>query len=123
MTHPSRPSFTLNGTLSSPAESVVCSARSSLTINDTLPADTTFPLARSSNHALSISAGPTLTLESSPPSEYQLDIEHTPVQDDPREWSSLRKNVSLTLISFASLISGLAGTIQNRELHPFGLFK
>ncbi|KAF5347001.1 hypothetical protein D9756_011026 [Leucocoprinus leucothites] len=42
-----------------------------------------------------------------------VDIEHTPVQDDPRHWSPFRKNFSLFLVSSASMISGLAGSIQN----------
>ncbi|GLB45505.1 putative major facilitator superfamily protein [Lyophyllum shimeji] len=42
-----------------------------------------------------------------------LDIEHMPVENDPRTWSSLRKNASLTLISAAAMIAGLAGSIQN----------
>jgi len=63
-----------------------------------------------------------------------VDVEHNPVQDDPRCWSSLRKvsdklqsengklefsilpqNFCLFLISSAATISGLAGSIQNRE--------
>ncbi|KAF9446366.1 MFS general substrate transporter [Macrolepiota fuliginosa MF-IS2] len=42
-----------------------------------------------------------------------VDIEHAPVQDDPRHWSRFRKNFSLFLISAASMIAGLAGNIQN----------
>ncbi|RDB15304.1 hypothetical protein Hypma_004735 [Hypsizygus marmoreus] len=42
-----------------------------------------------------------------------IDIEHVPVRNDPREWSSVRKNVSLTLISSAAMIAGLGGSIQN----------
>ncbi|KAG6840822.1 hypothetical protein C0991_004113 [Blastosporella zonata] len=43
------------------------------------------------------------------------DIEHMPVENDPRKWSPLRKNLSLAMISSASMIAGLAGSIQNRE--------
>ncbi|KAF6759117.1 vacuolar DHA amino acid exporter [Ephemerocybe angulata] len=42
-----------------------------------------------------------------------FDIEHVPVDNDPRKWSPLRKNASLALISSASMIAGLAGSIQN----------
>ncbi|KAL9715585.1 hypothetical protein Ac2012v2_000027 [Leucoagaricus gongylophorus] len=42
-----------------------------------------------------------------------VNIEHKPVQDDPRNWSSLRKSFCLFLISSAATISGLAGSIQN----------
>ncbi|KAG6819667.1 hypothetical protein H0H93_009747 [Arthromyces matolae] len=41
------------------------------------------------------------------------DIEHMPVENDPRTWSPLRKNLSLFMISSASMIAGLAGSIQN----------
>lgn len=41
------------------------------------------------------------------------DIEHVPVDDDPRKWSPLRKNMSLTLIASAAMIAGLAGSVQN----------
>ncbi|KAG6909237.1 hypothetical protein DXG01_001419 [Tephrocybe rancida] len=43
------------------------------------------------------------------------DIEHMPVANDPRAWTSLRKNLSLTMIASAAMIAGLAGSIQNRE--------
>lgn len=72
------------------------------------------------------SVSPTPTHVSEP-----LDIEHMPVQNDPRLWSFARKvdvllkclvmmftycvqNVSLALISSASMIAGLAASIQNR---------
>ncbi|PFH53304.1 hypothetical protein AMATHDRAFT_137906 [Amanita thiersii Skay4041] len=42
-----------------------------------------------------------------------FDIEHVPVRNDPRKWSHLRKNLSLFLVSAASMIAGLAGNIQN----------
>ncbi|KAJ7756182.1 vacuolar DHA amino acid exporter [Mycena metata] len=42
-----------------------------------------------------------------------FDIEHMPVADDPRTWSSFRKNVVLLLVASASMIAGLAGNIQN----------
>ncbi|KNZ78494.1 hypothetical protein J132_00674 [Termitomyces sp. J132] len=41
------------------------------------------------------------------------DIEHMPVVNDPRAWSPIRKNISLAMISSASMIAGLAGSIQN----------
>ncbi|KZV76197.1 MFS general substrate transporter [Peniophora sp. CONT] len=53
-----------------------------------------------------------------------LDIEHVLVQDDPRTWSPLRKNLCLFIISSAAFIAGLAANIYNpgindieRELH------
>ncbi|KAJ3567084.1 hypothetical protein NP233_g6600 [Leucocoprinus birnbaumii] len=42
-----------------------------------------------------------------------VDIEHAPVRNDPRQWSSFRKHFSLFLISSAAMIAGLAGSIQN----------
>ena len=70
-----------------------------------------------------------------PPETQTIDIEHVPVQDDPRNWSPLRKvryyltsvpllatmfnlpsqNVTLALIAFATMIAGLSSNIQNRE--------
>ncbi|KAF7297105.1 PAN2-PAN3 deadenylation complex subunit PAN3 [Mycena indigotica] len=41
------------------------------------------------------------------------DIEHMPVTDDPRVWTSIRKSVVLWLIASASMIAGLATNIQN----------
>ncbi|KAJ6463376.1 vacuolar DHA amino acid exporter [Mycena sanguinolenta] len=42
-----------------------------------------------------------------------FDIEHMPVEDDPRSWSSFRKNVVLGLVTAACMIAGLAAGIQN----------
>ncbi|KAF8887455.1 major facilitator superfamily domain-containing protein [Gymnopilus junonius] len=41
------------------------------------------------------------------------DIEHVPVENDPRAWSNARKISSLVLISFASTIATLGSNIQN----------
>lgn len=49
------------------------------------------------------------------------DIEHVFVKDDPRAWSRARKNVTLVLISFASMISGLGGSIQNPAIEDMQL--
>ncbi|KDR77423.1 hypothetical protein GALMADRAFT_65924 [Galerina marginata CBS 339.88] len=49
----------------------------------------------------------------SPGPELAYDIEHVPVKNDPREWSNMRKNGSLVLIAFASMIAALAANIQN----------
>ncbi|KAN0075301.1 Major facilitator superfamily domain containing protein [Tylopilus felleus] len=55
-----------------------------------------------------------------PPSQQALngpqvtkDIEHAPVSDDPRAWSYARKTTTLVIVSSASMIAGLATTIQN----------
>ncbi|KAI0030266.1 major facilitator superfamily domain-containing protein, partial [Vararia minispora EC-137] len=52
------------------------------------------------------------------------DIEHQEVSDDPRMWSSARKNLILFIISSAAFIAGLAANIYNpgitdikRDLH------
>ncbi|KAF8441027.1 vacuolar DHA amino acid exporter [Boletus edulis BED1] len=52
------------------------------------------------------------------------DIEHAFVEDDPRLWSTARKNTILFIISGASMIAGLCANIQNpansqieQELH------
>ncbi|KAH7915438.1 MFS general substrate transporter [Hygrophoropsis aurantiaca] len=54
----------------------------------------------------------------------KLDIEHAIVENDPRIWSTTRKNVVLFIISGASMIAGLSANIQNpanaqieQELH------
>ena len=74
------------------------------------------------------SAAPTIIQKA----ELSFDIEHVPVKDDPRAWSSLRKvchlnlraifsqliafqNATLLLIAFASMIAALSANIQNRE--------
>ncbi|EFI27249.1 hypothetical protein CC1G_15077 [Coprinopsis cinerea okayama7 len=56
---------------------------------------------------LSRSLTPTSTLPAT------FDIEHAPVENDPRQWSRVRKNLSLLLIASASMIAGLAASIQN----------
>ncbi|KAJ3548715.1 hypothetical protein NMY22_g1153 [Coprinellus aureogranulatus] len=60
---------------------------------------------------------PTSSVKTPPGAKVSLhhtfDIEHVPVEDDPRQWSPLRKNVSLTLIASGAMIAGLAGSIQN----------
>ncbi|KAF9015829.1 MFS general substrate transporter [Hymenopellis radicata] len=45
--------------------------------------------------------------------EPALDIEHMPVENDPRMWSPARKNFVLTLIASGSMIAGFAANIQN----------
>lgn len=45
--------------------------------------------------------------------EESVDIEHVPVNNDPRAWSLFRKNFTLSLVSSAAMIAGLAGSIQN----------
>ncbi|KAG7444229.1 MFS general substrate transporter [Guyanagaster necrorhizus] len=41
------------------------------------------------------------------------DIEHLPVQDDPRKWSPMRKNFVLGVIASGSMIAGFGANIQN----------
>ncbi|KAI0061746.1 MFS general substrate transporter [Artomyces pyxidatus] len=41
------------------------------------------------------------------------DIEHVQVEDDPRAWSTARKNLVLFIVASASLIAGLAANIYN----------
>ncbi|KAG6379084.1 vacuolar DHA amino acid exporter [Boletus reticuloceps] len=40
------------------------------------------------------------------------DIEHAPVSDDPRAWSYAQKTLTLVIVSSASMVAGLATTIQ-----------
>ncbi|KXN88549.1 hypothetical protein AN958_07185 [Leucoagaricus sp. SymC.cos] len=47
------------------------------------------------------------------PVEAKVDIEHVPVNDDPRQWSPLRKTTVLLLIAGASMIVGILTAIQN----------
>ncbi|KAF7373494.1 Vacuolar DHA amino acid exporter [Mycena sanguinolenta] len=42
-----------------------------------------------------------------------FDIEHMPVEDDPRDWTFFRKHVVLGLVTAACMIAGLAAGIQN----------
>ncbi|KAF8558302.1 MFS general substrate transporter [Imleria badia] len=61
---------------------------------------------------------PTADISSRPPKEAVEDksipdIEHVPVDDDPRKWSYARKTITLWIVSAASLISTLASSIQN----------
>ncbi|KAG2065780.1 MFS general substrate transporter [Suillus decipiens] len=42
-----------------------------------------------------------------------IDIEHVPVNDDPRQWSCARKTITLCIVSLASMVSALASNIQN----------
>ncbi|KAG9318304.1 major facilitator superfamily domain-containing protein [Chiua virens] len=42
-----------------------------------------------------------------------LDIEHAPVPDDPRAWSTARKTLTLAIVSSASMVAGIATTGQN----------
>ncbi|THV03488.1 vacuolar DHA amino acid exporter [Dendrothele bispora CBS 962.96] len=41
-----------------------------------------------------------------------VDIEHMPVENDPRKWSDIRKNIVLLQISFGAMVAGFAGNIQ-----------
>ncbi|KAI0638936.1 MFS general substrate transporter [Trametes polyzona] len=43
----------------------------------------------------------------------KVDIEHAAVHDDPRQWSSTRKNITLFIVSSASLITTIAAGIYN----------
>ncbi|KAF8805757.1 MFS general substrate transporter [Phlegmacium glaucopus] len=60
-----------------------------------------------------VKTGTEFSNASSVPVAEIFDIEHVPVENDPRAWSSLRKNATLVLIATASMISGLATNIQN----------
>lgn len=42
-----------------------------------------------------------------------IDIEHVPVNDDPRQWSRARKTTTLYIVSLATMVSTLASNIQN----------
>ncbi|KAK2465780.1 hypothetical protein APHAL10511_002324 [Amanita phalloides] len=51
---------------------------------------------------------------------HAYDIEHVPVDNDPRKWPTFRKNFTLALVAAASMNVGLSGTIQNpavEEMH------
>ncbi|KAK7447025.1 hypothetical protein VKT23_014238 [Stygiomarasmius scandens] len=41
-----------------------------------------------------------------------IDIEHMPVANDPRKWSSLRKNFVLLQVAVGAMVAGFAGNIQ-----------
>ncbi|KIK42718.1 hypothetical protein CY34DRAFT_757045 [Suillus luteus UH-Slu-Lm8-n1] len=64
-------------------------------------------------------ASPTISIASSvsiPQSQNQpstIDIEHVPVNDDPRQWSPARKTTTLCIVSLATMMSALASNIQN----------
>lgn len=71
-----------------------------------IPPATEFPDSRDPE-ATSVLVTDSIKLQHAP------DIEHVPVDDDPRQWSPLRKHCTLALISSAAMIAGLANTIQN----------
>ncbi|KAG2050022.1 vacuolar DHA amino acid exporter [Suillus hirtellus] len=52
-------------------------------------------------------------IESSTSAASIIDIEHVPVNDDPRQWSSARKTTTLCIVSLATMVSALASNIQN----------
>ncbi|KAG6336871.1 hypothetical protein ID866_2229 [Astraeus odoratus] len=56
-----------------------------------------------------------LQLQAPPPVESKSnpDIEHAPVEDDPRTWTNARKTTILLIISGASMLAGLSVSIQN----------
>ncbi|KIK00047.1 hypothetical protein K443DRAFT_132841 [Laccaria amethystina LaAM-08-1] len=69
--------------------------------------------ATTSIHEADLEKSTSQTPDMSTMTSSAIDIEHVPVANDPRQWSSLRKNISLALISAASLIAGLANNVQN----------
>ncbi|KAG2343081.1 MFS general substrate transporter [Suillus weaverae] len=52
-------------------------------------------------------------VESSVDATSTIDIEHVPVNDDPRQWSPARKTTTLCIVSLATMVSALASNIQN----------
>ncbi|KAG2128725.1 vacuolar DHA amino acid exporter [Suillus clintonianus] len=52
-------------------------------------------------------------VESSTDEKSTIDIEHVPVNDDPRQWSRARKTTTLCIVSLATMMSALASNIQN----------
>ncbi|KAG1823581.1 major facilitator superfamily domain-containing protein [Suillus subaureus] len=52
-------------------------------------------------------------VESSVDATSTIDIEHVPVNDDPRQWSPARKTTTLCIVSLATMMSALASNIQN----------
>ncbi|KAF8182941.1 MFS general substrate transporter [Pholiota molesta] len=53
----------------------------------------------------------------SQPQKQELDIEHVSVHDDPRKWSTARKRFTLLIVSCASLLLTLAGSIYNPAIN------
>lgn len=72
------------------------------------PGDSMISISTQESHYELEMTGAGVRLETAP-----LDIEQVPVQNDPRKWSPLRKNVTLALISSASIIAGTVLNIQN----------
>ncbi|KAG2128737.1 vacuolar DHA amino acid exporter [Suillus clintonianus] len=52
-------------------------------------------------------------VESSIDGHSTIDIEHAPVNDDPRQWGRARKTTTLCIVSLATMMSALASNIQN----------
>ncbi|KAG1760780.1 major facilitator superfamily domain-containing protein [Suillus occidentalis] len=52
-------------------------------------------------------------VESSTAAASTIDIEHVPVNDDPRQWGPARKTTTLCIVSLATMMSALASNIQN----------
>ncbi|KAG2744791.1 MFS general substrate transporter [Suillus brevipes Sb2] len=54
-----------------------------------------------------------LDVEASTDTNDTIDIEHVPVNDDPRQWSRTRKTITLCIVSLATMVSALSSNIQN----------
>ncbi|KAG1873284.1 major facilitator superfamily domain-containing protein [Suillus tomentosus] len=52
-------------------------------------------------------------VEPSPDTKEIIDIEHVPVNDDPRRWSYARKTATLCIVSLATMVSSSASNMQN----------
>ncbi|KAG0704824.1 vacuolar DHA amino acid exporter [Suillus ampliporus] len=52
-------------------------------------------------------------IKPSPDVNDTIDIEHVPVNDDPRQWSCARKTITLYIVSLATMLGALASNIQN----------
>ncbi|KAG7088737.1 hypothetical protein E1B28_012705 [Marasmius oreades] len=65
---------------------------------------------------MTITVPSVITTNTHPLPEVKVDIEHMPVDDDPRKWSDLRKGFVLLQVSFGTMIAGLSGSIQNPSI-------
>ncbi|KAF9265331.1 vacuolar DHA amino acid exporter [Marasmius fiardii PR-910] len=77
--------------------------------------DTTHPAPTASSET-TITVPPVTTTNASSLPEVKLDIEHMPVDDDPRKWSDFRKSFVLLQVSVGTMIAGLTSNIQNPSI-------
>ncbi|KAG1763587.1 MFS general substrate transporter [Suillus occidentalis] len=73
----------------------------------------TFTVAKAPSGSENETPRQKLGVEASTDTNDTFDIEHVPVNDDPRQWSRTRKTITLCIVSLATMVSALSSNIQN----------